>query len=231
MATKATKKDSSTTLRGAKLVKKAIDAAKSTVLGSPEPIPSALLRKMRLPNGEPLSAGMKELLGFDGEWLGIGYDEDEGEIEAMSLEEVVEEHFGDEAVAAFGEAYELLSEECVFFAAELGKPACLYVGTPDDLGEYPVLTLTWEDEVARIGGFVPFDIWVAQELCGLERPKEVGEVPAVYAGLPQALADSNADGRLVFTPKAGADRDEDDKDEDDEDEDEDEEEKDERDEG
>jgi hypothetical protein len=167
---------------------------------------------------------MKELLAFDGEGLGIGYDEDEGEIEATSLEEVVEEHFGDEAVAAFGEAYDLLSEECVFFAAELDKPACLYVGTPDDLGEYPVLSLTWEDGVASIGGFVPFDIWVAQQLGGLERGKQIGDVPAAYAGVPEALAESNADGRVSFTPKAGERKEKDDEDEDEDEEDKDEDE-------
>jgi hypothetical protein len=209
-------KKAAVTLRGSKLVKKALEAAKATVLGAPEPVPASLVRKLRLPNGEPLSAGMKELLAVDGEWIGIGYDEDEGEIEATSLEDVVQEHFGDEAIAAFGEAYELLSEDCVFFGAELQRPACLYVGTPDDLGEYPVLTLTWEDGVASIGGFVPFDIWVAQELGGLERGKQIGDVPAAYAGLCQALAESNGDGRIVFTPKAGEEREERDEDEDDE---------------
>ncbi|MGZ5206844.1 MAG: hypothetical protein ACXWIZ_17985, partial [Caldimonas sp.] len=85
------------------------------------------------------------------------YDEDEGEIEAMSLEEVVEEHFGEEAVDAFAEAYEMLAEDCVFIGATVDRPACLYLGTVDDGGEYPVLSLTWQDDVARIGGFVPFD--------------------------------------------------------------------------
>src|SRR5439155_24325864 len=128
-------------IRGAKLIKKAIESAKTSgILEEPDPIASSMVRKLKLPNGESLSAGMKELLAFDGGWLGIEFDEDEAEIEAMSLEEVVEENFGEEAVAAFGEAYEVLSEDCVFFAAELDKPACLYVGTADASGEYPVLT-------------------------------------------------------------------------------------------
>ncbi len=211
----AAKKDSAP-LRGAKLIKKAIESAKAGVITDPEAIPSSLVRKLKLPNGESLSPGMKELLAFDGAWLGIEYDEDEAEIEAMSLEEVVEEHFGEEAVAAFGEAYELLSEDCVFFGAELERAACLYVGTADDAGEYPVLQLSWQDGVARIGGFVPFDVWAAQELGALERGKNVGDVPPEYAALTQALAESNGDGRVAFTPKA-VDGDESD-DEDDEDE-------------
>jgi hypothetical protein len=220
----ATKKETAP-LRGAKLIKKAIDSAKGTILTSPEPVPTA--KKLKLPNGDPISPAMKELLSFDGEWLGIGYDEDEHEVEAMSLEEVIEEHFGEDAVPAFAEAIEMFGDDCVFFQAEVATPACLYCGTPDDAGEYPVLQLTYEDEVGRIGGFVPFDVWVAQELGALERGKGIGDVPAAYAPLLQVNADANGDGRLEFAPKAGDEKDDDEeKEEKDEDEDEDDEDKD-----
>lgn len=201
-------------LRGPKLIKKAIEAAKSSgTITSPEPITVA--RKLKLPNGEPISPGMKELLGFDGSWLGIEYDEDEFEIEAMSLEEVVEESFGEAAVPAFGEAYEMLADDCIMFGAELDTPACLYVGNADDAGEYPVLLLSWENGVAKIGGFVPFDVWAAQTLGALERAASFGDVPEAYAALPKALAEGNGDGRVVFTPTAGeAEKEDEDEDED-----------------
>src|SRR5947207_1957438 len=82
---------------------------------SPEPVPASLARKMVLPNGESISAGLKELLTTDVDWIGIDFDDEEGEIEGISLEEAVEEAFGEEAVAAFAEAYELLSEDVVYF--------------------------------------------------------------------------------------------------------------------
>lgn len=199
----ASKKDSGP-LRGAKLVKKALAAAgASGMISSPEPLPGSLAKKMVLPNGEKISAGMKELLATDAEWIGIDYDDEEAEIEGMSLEDVVEEAFGEEAVAAFGEAYEMLTEDVVYFGGEVSRPACLYVGNPDDAGEYPVLQLSWDNGVAKIGGFVPFDVWVAQELGGLERGKDIGDVPAEYQPLLQAQADSNGDGRILFVPKAG----------------------------
>lgn len=186
-------------------MKKAIEAAKATgVLGSPEPVePASLARKLKLPNGEPISPAMKELLAVDAAWLGVAYDDEEEEIEGTSLDEVVEEHFGEDAVPAFAEAYEMLGDDCVLITTELDRPACLYVGEADEAGEYPVLSMTWQDGVARIGGFVPFDVWAAQELGGLERGKDIGDVPPVYASLPQVAATANGDGRLVFTPKAG----------------------------
>lgn len=205
------------------MVKKALEVAKERVLAAPEPMPSSLARKMKLPNGESLSPGLKELLLADTAWIGIDYDDEEAEIEAVSLEDVVEEAFGEEAAPAFGEAYELLGEDVVAFGAEgLSRPACLYIGEVDEAGEYPVLQLAYESGKAKIGGFVPFDVWLAQELGALERGKDIGDVPAEYAALPKALAESNFDGRIVFEPEAGAagsddaEADEDDEDEDEE---------------
>lgn len=200
----AAKKEKAT-LRGGKLLKKAIEAGKATgVLSEPEPLASSLVRKLKLPDGEAISPAMKELLLADNRWLGLEYDEDEAEIEAMALDEFVDESFGEAAMGAFSEAYELLAEDCVAFTGDFDPPACLYVGTADDAGEYPVLTLSWQDGVARVGGFVPFDVWAAQQLGGLERGKDIGDVPPEYAGLPGALATTNGDGRVVFVPKAGA---------------------------
>jgi len=211
----ATKKEVAS-LRGAKLMKKAIESAKASgLIGSPEPIePASLARKLKLPNGEPISPAMKELLAFDAAWLGIAYDDEEAEVEGMSLDEVVEEHFGEEAVPAFAEASELLSGDCVLFTTELERPACLYVGEADESGEYAVLVMTWNDGVATIGGFVPFDVWAAQELGALERGRNIGDVPEAYAALPAAAATANGDGRIAFTPTAGeADADDEEEDE------------------
>ncbi len=197
-------KAESSALRGAKLVKKALTSPSASALfASPEPLGAGLAKKLVLPNGESISAGMKTLLLADAAWIDIDYDDEEGEIEGMSLEDVVEEAFGEEAVVAFGEAYEIFAEDVVYFGGDTSRPACLYCGTPDEAGEYPVLQLSWESGVAQIGGFIPFDVWLAQELGALDRGAALGDVPAAYTGLPQVLADSNGDGRLVFTPKAG----------------------------
>ena len=78
--------------------------------------------------------------------------------------------------------------------------------------------MTWQDGVARIGGFVPFDVWAAQELGALERGKEIGDVPEAYAALPSWRPRPTATGGIAFTPKAGeADGDEEDEDDDEDD--------------
>ena len=198
----ASKKDA--VLRGAKLVKKALASA-AAVIPSPEPVPGSLAKKLLLPNGEKVSPAMKELLAFDASWIGVEYDDEEAEIEGASLEDIVEEQFGEEAVAAFGEAIELLGEDCVAFGAETTPAACLYVGEVDEAGEHPVLLLSYDGGVAKVGGFVPFDVWVAQELGALERPGSFGAVPAEYAEVQRSLAEANGDGRIVFDSTAGED--------------------------
>jgi hypothetical protein len=209
-------------LRGAKLMKKAIEAGRDEAFADPEPIAAAVIKKLTLPNGEGISPAMKELLKVDGLWLGIEYDEDEGDIEASALDEVLEDHFGEDAVAQFAEATELLGGDCIVLGGVSDGVRVLYVGEADESGEYPVLTLRREP-APWIGGFVPFDVWAAQELGLLPKGQEPGEVPAAYVDAVKALADANGDGRIGFTPVAGDAEDDEDEDEDEEDEDEDDE--------
>ena len=199
-------------LRGAKLLKKTLETAKESVLSSPEPLPTSLVRKLRLPNGEPLSPGMKELLAFDGEWLGMEYDEDEAEIEGVSLEDVVEEHFGEEAVPAFAEASELLSEDCVLLGAESRFPACLYVGETDEAGEYPVLLMSWRTARRGSAGSSP-STWAAQELGG-SGAKDIGDVPPAYARSRKASPTRTATGAWSSPPAGEAEEEEEDSEDD-----------------
>jgi hypothetical protein len=212
-------------LRGAKLIKKAIEAGRDEALADPEPVAAAVLKKMTLPNGDPISASMKELLKVDSLWLGMEFDDEEGDIEAASLEDIVEDEFGRSALASFGEAIEMFDGDCIVLGGASDSVRFLYVGEPDETGEYPVITLVKEPK-PWIGGFLPFDVWVAQELGLLDAAATPGEVPASYLAAAEALATSNGDGRLGFEPKAGesdpdAEQDEDDEDGDEDDEDDD----------
>ncbi len=214
----ATKK-SDGPIRGAALVKKAIEAARASgIIESPEPVAAGVLKKLRLPNDEKISPATKELLAFDATWIGWSFDDEEPEFEPMSLDELIEEELGEEAVAQFGEAAEILGEDCLLLPSEGESRHFLYVGTADDKGEYPVITV----ESGRwTGGFVPFDVWLAQQLGALEKGAR-GAVPAGYEGFCQALADSNGDGRVNFVSEqresSGGGHDEDDEHDEDEEE-------------
>ena len=216
----ATKKTDSM-LRGAALIKKAIETSKSTgKIAEPEPVPANVLKKLKLPNDEKLSPGLKELLAFDASFLAWSIDEEDPELEPMALDELVEQEFGEEFVPRFGEALELLGDDCLLVGQSGDARHFLYIGVPDEKGEYPVITLDTANK-PWVGGFVPFDVWAAQQLGALEAPKQVGEVPSGYEALCKALAESNGDGRVQFEPETrtvdrdGADSDEDDDDDED----------------
>ena len=218
----ATKK-SDAVLRGAALIKKAIETGKALgKLAEPEPVPANVLKKLKLPNDEKLSPGLKELLAFDSSFLGWSIDEEDPELEPMALDELVEQEYGEEFVPRFGEALELLGDDCLLVGQSGDARHFLYIGVPDDKGEYPVITLDTTSDKPRVGGFVPFDVWTAQQLGALESAKQVGEGPPGYEASCKALAESNGDGRVQFEPEMraverdGADSDEDEDDDKDE---------------
>ena len=215
MAKKAT--DTGAALRGVKLVKKAIEAGRSEALASPEPVAAAVIKKLVLPNGEPITASMKELLKVDGLWLGMEFDEDEGDIEAVSFEDLVEDNYGASALPLFAEASELFGGDCIVVGGAAESVRFLYIGEPDESGEYPVVSVR-KEPAPWVGGFLPFDVWLAQELGAL--PSGEPLAPA-YEESVKALAESNGDGRVGFTPEAGEASDEEEDEEDDEEDDED----------
>lgn len=200
-------------VRGAALVKKATEAAAAT-LTAPEPVPAGILKKLRLPNDEKLPAGLKAFLAFDVSSLGWEFDEDEPEFEPMALDELVAQVFSDDAVPCFGEAVELLGDDCLLFEQDGEEKSFLYVGSPEDGGEYPVISLAQTEEGSRVQGFVPFDVWIAQRFGVIPTP-----LPEEYAAVVKALAEANGDGRTSFLSEArevAAGRDSDDEEDSDE---------------
>lgn len=187
--------------RGAALVKSAIEVARATDITHPKPVPPVIFKRLTLPGGEPLSPGMRELLAFDASWIGMQYDDELCVFEALSLEELIEQEFDAESVPMFAEAYGILDEDCILI--DNGSDTCqfLYVGTSDSEGEYPVITVS-DDDGPWVGGFVPFDIWVAQQLGALPAGDGRPGVPAAYIGVVKDLAAKNGDGRTSFVPKA-----------------------------
>jgi hypothetical protein len=189
-------------LRGEALVLAAIEKARSKgTIPDPDPVPAKLLARLLLPNGEPLPASLRALLAFDGAWLGMGIDVEDAELELLDLEDLIAEELGEETAPLFAEACELLSDDCLLVGERAGRARrFLYVGNPDVAGEYPVITVD-ATGAPWVGGFVPFDVWVAQQLGALPAEATRGEVPAAYAECPAELARSNGDGRVGFCPE------------------------------
>lgn len=207
-------------MRGPKLIKKAIEKGRQEALAEPEPVAAAVLKKLTLPNGESISPSMKELLKVDSLWLGMEFDDEEGDIESVTLEEAVEDTFGEDAPALFAEACELFDGDAVLIGGASESLRVLYVGEADESGEYAVLTLSKEPEPWV--ELVPFDVWVGQELGALPAGARGAAAPG-YEAVAKELADATGDGRTSFAPTAGerAEKDEE-EDEDDEDEEDDE---------
>lgn len=194
----ATKKKSDSVLRGVALIKKAIESAKANgTIEAPAPVPPGVLKKLRLPNDEKLPPSLKELLAFDASWLGWEIDDEEPELEPIAIDELVEQEFGEDYVKQFGEAIEMLGEDCIVIDDGTENKRFLYVGTPDDKGEYPVVTMATDDG-CWVGGFVPFDVWIAQQFGAIEAEKTHGYVPQEYEVFCKALAEANGDGRVGF---------------------------------
>jgi hypothetical protein len=203
-------------LRGAKLIKKAIEKAREEAFSEPEPVASALLKKLALPNGEGVSPAMKELLKVDALWLGIEFDDEEGDIESLTFEEAVEDFFGEDAPVTFGEAVELFDGDCVQIGGASDHLRVLYVGEADESGEYAVLTVSKEPQPWV--ELAPFDVWVGQELGFLPAGSPAGAVPPGYEASAKELAEATSDGRTGFSPTAGEAREEEEEDEEDDEE-------------
>lgn len=207
-------------LRGTKLIKKAIEKGREEALAEPEPVASAVLKKLVLPNGESVSPAMKELLKVDALWLGMEFDEDEGDIESVSFEEAVEDFFGEDAPALFGEACELFDSDVVVIGGASDQLRLLYASEADETGEYAVLTVAKSPEPWV--EIAPFDVWVAQELGALPAGERPGAVPPGYEEAAKEQAGIIGDGRVGFSPTPGEARERDDEEDEDDEDDEDE---------
>ena len=207
-------------LRGVALIKKAIASAQEKgLIPAPAPVPPVILKKLKLPNDEKLTPALKTMLAFDAGWLGFDFDDEEPEFEVLSLEDLVEQDLGEEVVREFGEAYDILGDDCIPLDGGSEARRFLYVGTPDAQGEYPVITVDNKNGNV-VCGFVPFDVWVAQHLGALPAEDTLGAVPDDYLAVVKELAEANGDGRTRFEPKpkdpSAADDEDDEEGEDDE---------------
>ncbi len=167
---KAKKVAAESVVRGPALIA-AIQAAlvgKGSPIGDPAPLDAKAILAAEKAAGVALSPSMFALLSFDAGWIDRQHDWFiHQKLRAAPTIEVIGEHAG-----VFAEMYEAACAR-LFPGKALGldqgsdSMRLLYLGDPDELGEYPVL-FSDHDDLPMIGvEHAGFDVWLAQEL-GIE---------------------------------------------------------------
>lgn len=139
-------------------------------LPAPKPLAPEVVARMTFPSGRPLPPSLKRWLDFDAGWLAdIGWFSSPG----SSLEPPVftprriDEIVADEFEQLWGEMYEPLGarlDECFLLPGGSDSRRIYAVtGTPDSLGEYPVLVIDTDDLPYAAVMYPGFDVFMADE--------------------------------------------------------------------
>jgi hypothetical protein len=155
-------------LRGAALAEVVIARlqAPGSPLGEPQPLSAEQIARCEEAMGAALSPFMAALFAFDVSWLGreVGLFDDDGGALVSPCFEVIAEHAG-----PFAEYYEpwctgRFDGKAAQLDAGSDSMRFLYLGAPDEHGEYPVLGIDHDDLPLLCVEFAGFDLWVASEL-------------------------------------------------------------------
>jgi ankyrin repeat protein len=158
--------------RGVALIEQVIarvEASKASAVevSDARPIAPAALKKLAFSNGAPLPPSLRRWLAFDGAWLmrtfGWPDDLDTPVLQVSSVAKLVKDHLQSELWRAFSKLPKPLpSAEAIALDAGSESMRFLFLGLPDDDGEYPVLNLDVDD--MPVIGFesAGFDTWLAR---------------------------------------------------------------------
>lgn len=161
-----------------------------------EGMPGEQLARVTL-GDQPLSPALRRWLESDADLFELG--------EPQAFEEMVAAEFGDEWAKAFEDMPKLTARVVLFEGWGSDSRRFLYLGEPDELGEYTVMTVDIDD-----GPFLcvngPVDVWLAQQAGYLEDEHVYGSVPPRYEAVRKAHAKRHfggyvawADGELTRT--------------------------------
>jgi hypothetical protein len=134
--------------RGVALVEETIACIRKKRLldRRPRPLAPEVLAGLTLPGGRPLSPALRALLAFDAASLGLFADLGAPRFEALTAAEVALRQWGPRVGDLYDGVTEELPGQCILLGPQDDNRCdVLYVGEPDRIGEYPVLTLDWDD--------------------------------------------------------------------------------------
>ena len=148
------------------------------------------LAKLRLPNGKPLPPSLKAFLAYDESYLGVLED---GKLLFRSFTEMMRAEFDDETAMMFASFERILPGRCLVVPEGSDSRRFMYVGEPDDHGEYPVFIVD-TDELPWVGLAYPgLDVYLADDSVTtvLESEYLDGWKHAIYAPMLEDQARRN----------------------------------------
>lgn len=129
----------------------------------PRALAPEVLASLKLPGDRPLSPALRAFLAFDAASLGLLADLDEPRLEPLTVAGAALRQWGRRVGDLFEGVLEDLPGYCFLLGPQDGNRCeVLYVGEPDAIGEYPVLTLDWDDGVPdACVSFPGIDVYLA----------------------------------------------------------------------
>jgi hypothetical protein len=168
----------STEVQGVALIEAVIEKIKRDNLtrfggysmNGPRPLSDGQISSLTFPGGKPLSPSIKRWLQFDSSWLEeLGWLEITGSdvsFTSKSISEFSAKEYGDDMKEFFEPFDRVFPGKMYLLPLGSDSRRALYVGNPDQTGEYPVI-YTDIDDGAAVGLMYPgFDVYMA-DLVGL----------------------------------------------------------------
>lgn len=157
-------------LRGVALVEKVIAAveAEGGELGGcgiptrkATPVPAEALDRLTFPNGAPLPPSLRRWLAYDANWVDLFDDPTNPVFRPQKLSALAASEFDAMTGELFGSMEQLLPGDCYLVPGGSDSRRFLYVGEPDEAGEYPVLLLDTDDVPFVCVEYPGFDVYLA----------------------------------------------------------------------
>ncbi len=175
------------TLRGVELVD-AVMAFRRDKGAKLEPTPERVLSNLSL-GDRPLTPSLRRWLEHDGDMFTL--------LDPVPIRAMLEATYFVDWAESFFPLETVLTAPCALFDGwGADSRRFLYLGEPDEFGEYPVFTLDTDDApLCLING--PVDVWIAQQAGYLEAEHVYGHVPSAYACFRDDHAKRNFGGRTM----------------------------------
>jgi hypothetical protein len=158
-------------VRGVKLVERVIatvekDGGTLGGCGIPTrkatPVPASALDGLTFPSGAPLPPSLARWLAYDALWLDLFDDPVRPVLRPRTLGGLAAAEFDAQTGDLFAAFEPLLPGDCYLVPGGSDSRRFLYIGEPDEIGEYPVMLLDTDDIPFVCLEYPGFDVYLAE---------------------------------------------------------------------